>query len=407
MRVESSRISEPIGGAAPGVRERITMLVENNPYPWDVRVRSEAESLTRAGHQVTVVAPREHGQSRRERVNGVDVIRFRSFDGSAHGAPGFVLEYLVAAVALHVAALAALRRGSTVLHIHNPPDLFFAAGALFRLAGRKVMFDHHDLFPETLEVKFGGGPALWLAGRCQRLTFAVANHVIATNASYAAVARDAGHKRADDVTVVRNGPPSAWTRLPLHRREGVLHDVRLAYVGAISSQDGVDELAAILARICHGPESIDARLTIIGDGDGRAAVEAALAAHGVEDRVVFTGRVAPNRVAELLQDADVCVDPAPPTGLNERSTMTKLAEYLALGKPVVAYDLLEARRTAGDAALLVPRGDVGAFATAILDVARDPALRQRLADEARRRAKELTWEHSEGALLTAYAALRG
>ena len=148
------------------------------------------------------------------------------------------------------------------------------------------------------------------------------------------------------------------------------------------------------------------RLTIIGDGDGRAAVEAELAAQGVEDRVVFTGRVAPNRVAELLQDADVCVDPAPATGLNERSTMTKLAEYLALGKPVVAYDLLEARRTARDAALLVPRGDVGAFAEAILDVARDPALRQRLGDEARRRAKELTWEHSERALLAAYAALR-
>ena len=219
------------------------MLLENNPYPHDVRVRSEAESLSRAGHQVTVVAPRDRGQSRRERVNGVDVIRFRHLDGSEHGAAGFVLEYLVAAAALHVAAFTALRRGATVLHIHNPPDLFFPAGALFRLASRKVIFDHHDLFPETVEVKFGAGPAFWLARRCQRLTFAVANHVIATNTSYAEVAHHAGHKRVDEVTVVRNGPPSAWTRLPLRRREGVLHDVRLAYVGAISSQDGVDALA--------------------------------------------------------------------------------------------------------------------------------------------------------------------
>jgi glycosyltransferase involved in cell wall biosynthesis len=121
---------------------------------------------------------------------------------------------------------------------------------------------------------------------------------------------------------------------------------------------------------------------------------------------VLTGWVEPGRVPELLQDVDVCVDPAPPTDVNQRSTMTKLAEYLALGKPVVAYDLIEARRTAGGAALLVPAGDVDAFARAVRDLAHNPALRHRLGDAARARAKELTWEHSERALFEAYAALR-
>ena len=109
----------------------------------------------------------------------------------------------------------------------------------------------------------------------------------------------------------------------------------------------------------------------------------------------------------MLQAADVCVDPAPATYVNERSTMTKMAEYLALGKPVVAYDLIEAQRTAGNAALLVRRGDVEAFGDAIVKLARDPALRSRLAQQARRRAIRLTWEHSERALERAYEALRG
>ncbi len=148
------------------------------------------------------------------------------------------------------------------------------------------------------------------------------------------------------------------------------------------------------------------RLTIIGDGDGRPALERALAAHGVQDRVSFTGRVAAGRVPDLLQDADVCVDPAPATDVNERSTMTKIAEYLALGKPVVAYDLLETRRTAGDAALLVAPGNADAFAEAISRLARDPALRASLSRSARERAAELTWEHSERALYDAYRALR-
>ena len=106
-------------------RERITMLLENNPYPHDVRVRSEAESLARAGHHVTVVAPRGRGQSRREAVRGVDVIRFRLPDGSSRGALGFAVEYGIAVLALHLAAVRELARGATVLHMHNPPDVLF------------------------------------------------------------------------------------------------------------------------------------------------------------------------------------------------------------------------------------------------------------------------------------------
>ena len=385
--------------------ERIVMLLENNPYPQDVRVRAEAESLARAGHHVTVVAPRAARQPRREQLHGVEVIRFRLLGGGGRGVGGFVREYLVAAAALHLHAVRALVRGATVLHLHNPPDIFFAAGALFRLAGRKVVFDHHDLFPETVAVKFSPGLGSRAAALCQRLTFAVADHVLATNASYADVAVGAGGKAPDAVTIVRNAPPSAWVQSPGRHREGVLRRIELAYLGAVSSQDGVGGLAPVLARVCTAG-NVDARLTIIGDGDARAPLEQLFADHGVADRVTFTGWVPSVRVPELLRAADACVDPAPATDVNERSTMTKIAEYLALGKPVVAYDLLETGRTAGGAALLVKRGDVEAFADAIVSLAREPALRDRLARDARRRAAQLTWEHSELALLRAYAALR-
>jgi glycosyltransferase involved in cell wall biosynthesis len=390
---------------APRTPEHITMLLENNPYPQDVRVRSEAESLARAGHHVTVIAPRDRGQARSEVVRGVQVIRFRLVDGSTRGALGFVLEYLVAGLALHWHAIRSLLRGATVLHIHNPPDLFFAAGALFRLAGRKVIFDHHDLFPETVEVKFGGGPPAAVARICQRLTMAVANHVIATNGSYADVARIEGGKSPTQVTVVRNAPPAAWLDLPLRIREGRLATIRLAYLGALSSQDGVVGLAPVLANLRDMAEPIDVRLSIIGDGDARPLLERELAELGLAGQVTFEGWVPADRVPQLLQDADVCVDPAPATDVNQRSTMTKIAEYLALGKPVVAYDLLETRRTAGEAATLVSPGDTAGFAEAIARLAGAPEERARLAHEARVRAAQLTWEQSERALLSAYEAL--
>ena len=393
----------PGQGAPAHRRERITMLVENNPYPQDVRVRAEAEALTRAGHAVTVIAPRAAGQPRRESIADVQVRRFRVPTASSRGPHGFLLEYLVAAIALHLAAIRALLTGATVLHIHNPPDILFLAGALFRLARRKVIFDHHDLFPETVEVRFGAGLAARMAAAGQSLTFRVASTVISTNASYAEVALHAGGKTPAEVTIVRNAPPLEWTDRLDRNREGELERVELAYVGTVAAQDGVEGLAPVLAKL-H--DRVDARLTIIGDGDARGALELELAQYGVADRVTFTGWVAPERVPELLSSADICLEPAPGTDVNQRSTMMKIAEYLALGKPVVAYRLLETERTTGNAACLVAPGDVDSFAAQIVRLARDPGFRLQVGQDARRRAIELTWDHSERALLRAYASLR-
>ena len=387
-------------------RERITMLLENNPYPQDPRVRPEAESLVAAGHSVEVIAPRAKGQPALERIGGVSVRRFRSIDGAGRGIVAMLAEFVVAMLALHAAALRSLVRGSTVLHIHNPPDTLFAAGGLFRIARRRVVFDHHDLGPELVDVKLGVSPLVWLARVTEWLTFAVATHVLAANDSHAEIAQARGGKARSEVTIVRNGPPASWTGLPPRMREGKLAPVRLAYVGAVAEQDGLDRIADILACLRDRTPSVAAVLTVIGDGSGRKAFEAALHRNGVADRVTITGWVARERVPLLLQDADVCIDPAPRSPLNERSTMIKVAEYLAMGKPVVAYDLLETRRTVQDAALLVPDGEAAAFAERIAMLAYDPGLRQTLARRARARARELTWEKSEAALLAAYAGLR-
>jgi glycosyltransferase involved in cell wall biosynthesis len=123
------------------------------------------------------------------------------------------------------------------------------------------------------------------------------------------------------------------------------------------------------------------------------------------ERVTFTGRVAHARVPELLANADIAVDPAPGTPLNHRSTMIKIAEYLAAGLPVVAYDLVETHRTAGEAALYAPPGDAETFAAHVAALAADPALRRSYAERGRARAEELVWERSERALLGAYDRL--
>jgi hypothetical protein len=130
------------------------MLLENERYPQDTRVRNEAESLVGAGHRVTVIAPRGPGQARVEVVDGVTVQRFR-LRKAAGGVSDLLREYAVAHAQLFVRAARELLAGATVLHLHNPPDTLFPVGLLARVMRRRVVFDHHDLVPELFRQKFG------------------------------------------------------------------------------------------------------------------------------------------------------------------------------------------------------------------------------------------------------------
>jgi glycosyltransferase involved in cell wall biosynthesis len=380
---------------------RVVMALENQSYPRDVRVRAEAEALARAGHDVTVLAPRGPGESRREEIAGVKVRRFRWFEASRRPVD-FLVEYAIAHVQLTRLAAVELVRGADVLHLHNPPDTLFVAGLLARALRRRVVFDQHDLFPELIEERFGPSRLSAVARAAERGALWTASTVIVANESHRELVRGRGRVRDARITVVRNGPRRATLVDEVAVRNGALAEPRLVYVGELAPQDGALDLPALL----EDPALAAARLTIVGDGASRAELEAAVAARpGLAERVRFTGRVAHARVPELLADADVAVDPAPGTPLNHRSTMIKIAEYLAAGLPVVAYDLVETRRTAGDAALYAPPGDAQAFAGHVARLAADPSLRRSYAQRGRARAEELVWERSERALLDAYDRL--
>ncbi len=403
-------ILERAGGAGVGTiaatpgRHRIAMLLENNPYPGDVRVRREAESLARAGHSVRVIAPRRAGQPRRERVGAVEVRRFHLPEARG-GRASFALEYLVGSLVLNAIAIRELLAGAHVLHLHNPPDTLFPAAFLARALRRRVVFDHHDLFPELIEARYGPGTLVRIALLAERLTFRSATAVLAANESGAEVARERGRKTEAVITVVRNGPPEEWLARAASERPGTLDDPRLLYAGAIAEQDGVAGLVPVLAALSGRHRLVGTRLTVVGDGSARVELEGALDRAGVADLAEITGWLDLERVPELIASADVCVDPAPASAINHRSTMIKIAEYMALGRPVVAYDLLETRRTLGDAGVLVPPGDEDAFAAAVAALAADPDRRRELGTRARDRVRKLTWEHSERSLLAAYDGL--
>jgi glycosyltransferase involved in cell wall biosynthesis len=379
---------------------RVTMVLENESYPEDIRVRNEATALAIAGHEVTVLAPRRNGQTARETIQGVDVVRYRR-PTARGGARGYLVEYAIAHLQLLPRVLAQLARGADVVHLHNPPDTLVIFGLLGRAVGRRLVYDHHDLAPELFELKFGRSRVVRILRWLQRLSFRASDIVVVTNESQLAVAVAAG-VRPDKVTVVRNGPlETAIVRAPA-LRDGELEDARLVYVGSLESQDGVDLLPEIIECLRQRPGRSFARLTVVGDGGALEELRRAVQGRGLAPVVRFTGRVPGETVPELLAEADICIDPAPCNPLNHRSTMIKIGEYLAAGRPVVAYALEETRRTAADGALYARCGDIDHFVELLDLLAGDAELRHEVAARGHTRASELTWERSADALRRAY-----
>jgi len=385
---------------------RVLMLVENNAYPFDVRVRREACALRDGGYAVSVIAPKASGQRWREDVDGVMVYRFPA-PPSGDGFIAYAIEYLYATLAIALLAIfVALTRGIDVIHAANPPDTLFFVAALFKPFGVRYVFDHHDLSPETYLSRFGRSDGNWMHRLLlwlEKGSFALADVVIATNESYRKNALQRGGKSPSQVFVVRNGPPRSLAAVApdpvLRARAAVL----VGYIGTMGPQDGVDYWLRALKVLTDKLGRRDILAVVIGNGDAMPTLRQLARELDIERYVHFTGRIPDAEVKSILSTVDVCVQPDPLGPLNDCSTMNKVMEYMAFGKPIVAFDLHETRFSAQDAAIYATPNDVEDFAVKVRSLIDNPEQRARMGAFGRQRvAAELAWEYSVPHLLRAY-----
>jgi glycosyltransferase involved in cell wall biosynthesis len=386
---------------------RVLLLVENNAYPFDVRVRREAQALFDAGYAVTVIAPRAPGQAFSESVDGVAVLRFPAPPGGS-GVLGYAFEFAYATAAMLALSIwVSLRRGFDVIHAANPPDTLFVIGAVFKVFGKKFVFDQHDLSPQTYLSRFkeARANAVFLALEfLERCTFAVADVVIATNESYRQVALERGRKKPEQVFVVRNGPPLTYLcvapDVALQQRAKHL----IGYIGTMGPQDGVDCWLRSIREMVFSLGRTDFLAVVIGSGDAAPALHALARELDIEKYVWFTGRISDADARRYLSTVAVCVQPDPLNPLNDKSTMNKVMEYMALSKPVAAFDLVETRFSAGEAGLYARPNDELEFANQVCWLLDHPEQAQRMGAWGRERVvNQLSWEHSVPHLLRAYA----
>ena len=384
-------------------RPRVTMLLENDLYPEDIRVRDEAHSLVEAGYEVRVIAPRGAGQALKAALDGVTVERYWLPMSHGGGIAGLLGEYVVAHAQLFIRGMRSLLCDTDFLHSHNPPDTLFPLAIAARRLHRRFVFDEHDLFPSLFEQRFGRGPLWRMAEFANKMMIRNADIVLVTNRTHLEQAQRRRPRSGAQLVLVRNGPRQSTVsgRLPTIRT-GRLVDPKLMYVGALEPQDGVDQLPEILERLVINHGLTGVRLTVAGWGSELEALRSDFASRGLLHRVRLLGRTPHAEVLRLIADADICVDPAPCTPFNHGTTMVKISEYLALGRPTVSYALRETAKTAAGAASLVPCDDLGAFVRRVAELAGSEEARADLHRRAMSRAPDLVWEHQAASLIDAY-----
>ena len=392
---------------SPGVHPRI-LIVTHSYYEEDPRLRRQGEALAAAGWEVDVVALRKPGSKARERIEGVDVHRVDVQRHQGAGLGTYIVEYAaffvragIAAVRLHA------RRRYEVAQVATLPDPLVFALAPLRLDGVPIVLDLHEAMPEFFRSRFpaasrGAVRAALLAA--ERVSIAFASHVLTVN--------DALRERLEAlgvpggrVTVILNSPRTDRFDPTAHPRRRFMEDgcLRLVYAGALTPLYQLDVVLEAVALLAHGVDEgeviaspaipIDVTLDLYGRGDAESMLRALAAELGIAERIRFHGRIPVEEVAGRIADADVGLAPTRRDAFTDFSLSTKIFEYAAMGKPVIASRLPTVERYFGpDALRYFAPGNAGSLATAVRDLVADPPGREAAVAAAGERVRELSWE---------------
>jgi glycosyltransferase involved in cell wall biosynthesis len=392
------------------MKKHILFIVENFPAPLDKRVWHEALVAKEIGFDVTVISPEnERARGKYVKIEGIEIFRHPN-ELRIFGKFGFLSEYMNALFwEFYLSIKVFLKKPFHIIHAANPPDTIFLIALFLKPFGVKFIFDIHDLTPELYLVKFLRGKDLIfrLLKLCEKFSCKLADSVITTNLSYNAIVKDRHNLKPKKIFIVRNDPkPDDFH--PIIKAAAKEPDrIVLLFIGSINSQDGVDNLLYALHFLINGLDENNFVCNIIGGGESLSAVKHLARILKIEDFIDFKGWITEKeRIKDHLFESDICIEPAPDNILNRHSTFIKVMEYMAAGKPVVAFDLKETRFSTNNSAVLVQPGDIKAFAKAIKKLIDEPLLRQQLGHSGKSRiANELNWKNASRNLKKAYEVL--
>ncbi len=367
-------------------------------YEEDSRVRREAESLVARGRPVDVFALRRPGDKLEDVIDGVVVRRVNVQRHQGAGLGVYLREYLAFLARAGWAVTRAHRhRHFGLVQVHTLPDFLVFAGLPLRIAGVPLLIDLHEAMPEFFRMRFprASNPLLQrLLVIQERLSIGLASAAITVNDALAARLVALGI-RPDKITVILNSPSLVRFDPTLVPRRAFMADgtLRLIYAGALTPTYEVDVAIEALARLATTRPAMPVSLAVYGRGDTEDRLRDLADSLGLADRVAFHGRIPIEAVPAAIAAADVGLAPTRQDPFTDVSLSTKLFEYGAMGKPVVASRLpmVERMFPAGSVRVYEP-GSAVAMAAALVQLVDDPGAREASISATLDRIRELSWE---------------
>jgi glycosyltransferase involved in cell wall biosynthesis len=380
--------------AAP--RRPICMIVHAY-YEEDARVRREAETLVAAGWEVDVFGLRRPGEEPAGIVAGVNLHRLPVGRHQGAGLFVYLAEYGAFLLrAMWAATRAHRRRRYGLVEVHSLPDYLVFAALPMKMAGVPVLLDLHEAMPEFFRSRFpkAANPISYRLLRLQeKLSCAFANEVMTVNEPLAERLRGLGVK-PDRLTVILNSPDLGLFDASASPRREFMADgvLRIVYAGALTPTYELDVVLKAVAAIARTRPDLPVMATLYGRGDALPGLQALVDELSIADRVSFPVRIPIEDVPGAVAAAAIGVAPTRLDPFTGMSLSTKVLEYAAMEKPVVASRLPTVERYfAADTLSIYEPGDPESLAAMVLNLVDDADERNRRVERTSRRVEELSW----------------
>jgi len=312
-------------------------------YLMDPRPRRAAEALVNAGMHVDVICLREaKADLRRETFNGVDILRV-PLQRRRSGAFGYVFQYLAfLLISSTLLAVRSLTRRYDLVYVHNMPDILVLSALIPKAFGAKVILDLHDPMPELMMTIFNlDRDSRWVRTlkRLEKWSIRLADLAITVNLACKKLFVSRGC-RLEKIRVVMNSPDDEIFGFRPPRSETSTRHAQgnpfvVMYHGSLIERNGLDLAVDAVARVRESVPGVELRIY----GSETRFLERVMEtvhAKGLTEVVRYLG---PRRIEDIVKAIDECdvgIIPNQRNVFTELNTPTRIFEYLALGKPVIA-----------------------------------------------------------------------
>ena len=317
-------------------------MVTFSPYPSDPRPRRAVDALIGEGATVDLICLGSEDAPRREVRNGVRVLRVPL----KHERRGkFQYAYRYSAFILYsfmIFALRSLAARYDLVYVHNMPDILVLSSSVPKALGAKVVLDMHDPMPELMMTIFQTSPeskSVRILERVEKWSMARADLVVTVNIACKRIF-SARSCPAEKVAVVMNSPDGRI--FPFRKPESDTVSNRdgnkpfvIMYHGSLVERNGLDIAIEAVAKVRKAVPTAELRVF----GANTPFLERVMEASqnkGLRETVRYLG---PRRLEDVVKEignCDIGVIPNHRNAFTEINTPTRIFEYLALGKPVIA-----------------------------------------------------------------------